>query len=209
MFENERSALLNVAVDAHLPVRLSQHDLILSSVRVVAIRAFHQTFRHAMMRGQCKLAFNNFVARIAKLRLRPAKETAVQPPCFVHWPGRYKHRGLRANSLHTASIVLEAGEMRGMARLAVQTPQLVLGTVECGLIVAGHMTGKATFRILGGRAAKRKYELHRCKDCGVIALRISHSFDMRPRRAVTGLTSGSVSVRPLLNSRMRSLLKLS
>src|SRR5688572_33350354 len=52
MLENKRAPLLAVARDASLPCGFLQHGLIAGAVRVVAIRAAHQSFRDAVMRRQ-------------------------------------------------------------------------------------------------------------------------------------------------------------
>ena len=62
VLEYERSALLGVALGAGLPSALPQRRAIGRSMRVVAIRTFHQAFRHAVMGRQGELSLNVAVA---------------------------------------------------------------------------------------------------------------------------------------------------
>jgi hypothetical protein len=77
VLEDKWPPLLDVAVHAHFPVRFFQHDLVLSSMWIVTIRAGHQSLGYSMMRWQRKLAFNHLVAGITELGLRLAEQTAV------------------------------------------------------------------------------------------------------------------------------------
>src|SRR5204862_600178 len=55
VFIHKRTALLDVTIDAAFPRVLAQHRLIVRTVRIVTIRALHQSLWNPMMRRQCKL----------------------------------------------------------------------------------------------------------------------------------------------------------
>ena len=100
VFKDEGAALFGVALDAGLPVGFLQHGLIVRAVRVVAIRAFHQAFRHAMVRGKSELRLNRGMAAIAELRLCLAQQALGDPPVLLGNSRRAEKLRLRERRLH-------------------------------------------------------------------------------------------------------------
>ena len=82
VFEDKRTPLLGVTLGASLPAALSQRCAIGSAMRVVAIRAFHQAFRHAMMGRQRELCLDVAMTPETQFRLRLLEQTVVQPARF-------------------------------------------------------------------------------------------------------------------------------
>src|SRR5262245_7435241 len=52
VFIHKRASFLRMAIDASFPCCFSQHRLIVRAMRVVAIRAFHESFWNPVMRRQ-------------------------------------------------------------------------------------------------------------------------------------------------------------
>src|SRR5690348_18137925 len=69
MLKNEGASLLHVAAGAGFPVSLSKRNKIVGAVRIVAVRALNQTFRHTMVKRQRELCLNGGVATVAESRL--------------------------------------------------------------------------------------------------------------------------------------------
>lgn len=69
MLVDKRPALLRMAIHAGFRSWLVQAGHVLRTVRVVAVRTLHQSFRNAMVVGQRKLRLNRLVAGGAKSRL--------------------------------------------------------------------------------------------------------------------------------------------
>ena len=82
VFEDKRTPLLGVTLRARLPSALPQRCAIGGSMRVVAIGAFHQAFRHAVMGRQRELRLDVAVASEAELRLGLLEQNVVQPSCL-------------------------------------------------------------------------------------------------------------------------------
>ena len=125
VFKNKGAALFRVALDADLPVRVAEHHLIAGSMRIVAIRAFHQSFGDAMMRGQSVLGLYRFVALITKVRLRLAQKPGLQPPGFLGRTYRHENLSLCPNGGIPFDRT-EPCQMRRVTRLTVDSAQLVL-----------------------------------------------------------------------------------
>jgi len=79
MLKNKRAAFLRMTIDASFPRRFAEHGLVVRAMRVVAIRAFHQSFWNAVVRRQSKLRLNRRMARVTQLRLRLAQQAFSQP----------------------------------------------------------------------------------------------------------------------------------
>ena len=86
MFEHEWAALFRMTIDADFPGCLTQHRLIVGAVRVVTIRALHQSFRNAMVCWQRKLRLKRRMAGVTQLRLRLPEQALVEPPVFFRDP---------------------------------------------------------------------------------------------------------------------------
>src|SRR5690348_16744277 len=69
MLKNEGASLFDMATDAGFPVGLSERNKIVSAVRIVAVRALNQTFRHTMVKRQRELSLDGGVAAVAQSRL--------------------------------------------------------------------------------------------------------------------------------------------
>ena len=95
MFIHERTTLLDVAIDAAFPRGLPQHGLIIRAVRIVTIRALHESFGDPVMSGQCKLGLDSRVALVTHLRLRQAQQALRQPAILFGDSRRPEELGLR------------------------------------------------------------------------------------------------------------------
>lgn len=76
-------SLFDVALNAGFRLRLHKTRRIQRSVRVVAIRTLHQSFRNTVMHRLRKLPANRCVARIAEVRLRGFQQAARKPARFI------------------------------------------------------------------------------------------------------------------------------
>ena len=104
VFENERPALLNMAFDAGLPMRLGQLEMVQVAVRIVAVRALHETLRDPVMFRQRKLRLDGAMTTEAKVRLSLLEQTLVEPAIIF---GQLRHREecrLRRGQLHALPL---------------------------------------------------------------------------------------------------------
>src|SRR5262249_2630429 len=69
VLENKGAALLDMTVNADFPVCFPKHWLIPGSMRTVAVGAFHESFRNAVMARQRELRLNHAMARETEIRL--------------------------------------------------------------------------------------------------------------------------------------------
>jgi len=114
VLEDKGSTLLGVTLGAGFPAALSQCCAIGSAMRVVAISALHQAFRHAMMGRQRELCLDITVTAKTQLRLRLLKQTVVQPARLF---GQFRHGkeiGLSDAQTYPLRIPRRLHQMRGV-----------------------------------------------------------------------------------------------
>ncbi len=77
MLVNPRAAFLRMTTEARLKIYSSQLRAVQSSMGIMAIRTFHESFRNAMVRRQGKLGLNCPMAAKAEVRLFLLKQAFV------------------------------------------------------------------------------------------------------------------------------------
>jgi len=115
VLKNEWAAFLDVTLNTNFPVCLLQHGLIVCAVGVVAVRTFHEAFRHSVMRRQRELRLNGGVALVTQPGLRQAQQTLCQPAIFFCKTGRPEQLQLSEWRFDFVSDGGRIREMRGMA----------------------------------------------------------------------------------------------
>jgi len=123
VFEDKGSAFFRVAVSAGFGSVLAERCESGASVRVVAIGAFHQAFRQAVMGRQRELRLNVAVASKAQLRLGLLQE-AVMEPAGLLWQSWYrKEVNLGDTQIDTLRI---PGSLHQVSRMTVHAGDPVL-----------------------------------------------------------------------------------
>jgi hypothetical protein len=81
----------------------------------VAIRAFHQSFRNAVMNRLRKLSSDRCVAGVTKVGLRPFQQTVFKPPNVVRALGNLKEMLLSVLKVATTVVFHLIHEVARMA----------------------------------------------------------------------------------------------
>src|SRR5689334_22300231 len=105
MFEDVRPALFNVTLHASLPVRLSQTREVEGAVRAVAIGAFYEPLRNAVVNRQRELGLNRAMAGEANRRLRLLQQAVMEPANLVRQVWSLKEVALRVAEIAFALIL--------------------------------------------------------------------------------------------------------
>lgn len=79
MLVHVRSRLIHMTCNAGFELWAIEVGTVLRTVRIVAVRAFHQAFGNPVMRRQRELSPDGRMARVTQLRLRLAKQALCQP----------------------------------------------------------------------------------------------------------------------------------
>src|SRR5947209_5300102 len=125
----------------------------------VAIRAFHKSFRNAVVSGQGKPGLDGQVATETKLRL-PLSQQALVQPSLLFGQGRGPEKiSLRQRWFGREFPPRRDEQMGRMAFLAGNTHELVLGAIEQALIVAAAMAIQAAGGVVGGLTFEAPDEL--------------------------------------------------
>ena len=141
MLEDVRPALLHVALDAGLPVRLVQAGPVQTAVRTVAVGALHQSFGDTVMDRQGKLGFDRAVTGVAGLRLGLLEQAVVQPADLVRKLRDLEEVGLRVGKAALALVLDFVHQVRGVALVAGKAVRGVLGVGEGILLLARDVAG--------------------------------------------------------------------
>ena len=112
-------------------------------MRAMAIGALHQALGDPVVVGHGELVLYRAVAREAKFRLRFFQQAFVEPASFFHERRRLNKSRLRQRGFRCLSHSFAEHEVWGMAFVASNCLQLVFGTVEEIMFLAGLMTRKA------------------------------------------------------------------
>ena len=140
MFENERTALFRMTVDAAFPIRLAEHRLVTGPMRTMAIRTLHEPFWNAVMTRQCELCLDHAMACETKLGLRPPQQIAAQPSGLLVWSRNIEEQLTRTRYLYRPRVIRCFHQVRRMTRVAGDTVKVVLRSIELRLILAGDVT---------------------------------------------------------------------
>jgi len=143
-----RPALLDMTIDARLPVGLIHARAVDAAVRIVAVRAFHQLLGYSVMHGQGKQRLDVAVAAITESGLGLLQQVVVQPAHGVRDLGNLEEGGLRVRKAALALRLDLLDQMRHMTLVAGHTRRYVLGLVEHLLVMACNVAAQAAFRIL-------------------------------------------------------------
>lgn|SRR6185295_6564330 len=130
MFVDKRTVLLHVTGRTGLRGRPYQIRSVWRAVRIVTVRALHETFRNAMVHRQSKLRFDRAMTRVAKLGFRGLQQAVAKPAVFVGL--RHDLKELRLGSREaTFALVLDLiHKMRRVTRVAGHTLRRMLGMIE-------------------------------------------------------------------------------
>src|SRR5262245_23206572 len=123
------TAFFGMACDASLPIRLLQHWCVSSAVRIVAIRALHETFAHFVPVRQRELTLDRFVAGEAEAGLRCAQHLVIEPLNFSRSPGFCKELWLATHQLRQL-FGGNSGQVRRVTSLAIQSVEFVFGSLK-------------------------------------------------------------------------------
>jgi hypothetical protein len=208
VFENERTALLGMTVDACFPIRFAKHRLIVRAVRIVAVRAFHLAFRNAMMRRKRELSLNGPMAGVTQNGLRLAQHAFIQPSLFFRKPRRPEELCLRYRGFHFVSYAESFSQMRRMTVLARNAGLLVMRSLEQRLILAGAVALQTASGVLVGFTAKTEDQCSGGRDFGIVSGGCFDRLHVRSSRtmaafapcAVCGAGGSSIGVSGLIES---------
>src|SRR5262245_7793197 len=181
VFEDKRTALLNMTLDARFPTGLPHSGAIGGAVSVVTVGALHRAFCNPMVRRQRKLGLNVGVAAETELRLRFLQETAVKP-AFVFFYLRHREE----SALRGRNILLPVHLVCGMAVVAGDPVHRVGGVLEFRLVLAADVARHAAVGVFSRLASEREDQLGGRRDLRIIAACRYHALDMRFARAVAG-----------------------
>jgi hypothetical protein len=186
MLVNKRPALLNMTTGTGFRHSLVEICLIGGAMGIVAVRAFHQAFRHAVMRGKGELGLNGPMARIAKGGLGSLEQALVKPAGFVRKLRNLKEMRLGSREGALALVLNLFNEVRGMAAVAGDAFGGVLRMVEHGLLFAADVTRETAFRVFLCRAMKAEDQFIRGRSLCIIAVCRFFGVGMRLARSVAG-----------------------
>jgi hypothetical protein len=177
-------------------------------MRVVAIGAFHESFRDSMVGRQRELSLNRGMAGETELRLRFTQETLRQPAILFR-----DARGLREVCLRQQRLdfVLYAGgidEMRGMAILARDAVEFVFGAIEQRLVVARDVAIQTAPGILSGLATKAEDQVLRRRQLLIVSTGGLDCRDVRFPRSMTTFAPASIGHVSRGRLRVRSFREL-
>ena len=141
MLEDVRPALLHVALDAGLPVRLVQAGPVQTAVRTVAVGALHQSFGDAVMDRQGKLGFDRAVTGVAGFGLGPLEQAIVQPADLVRELRDLEEVRLRVSEAALALVLDFVHQVGGVTLVAGKAVRGVLGVGEGILLLARDVAG--------------------------------------------------------------------
>lgn len=173
MFKNIRSAFFDVALHAGFRTGAGQRRGIIGTVRVVAIRALDQAFRHAVMDRLRKLGLNRLVAAVANLRFGLLQQAVVQPAVFVRQLRQLIKVKLRGSHGALAGVFHRVHKVRGVAIPAENAVSGMGGMLEQLLLLTRCMAGQAPRHVFIRRALEGKYRMvfHGLGDLRIIPMR--------------------------------------
>jgi hypothetical protein len=134
MFEDIRPAFFSMTVDTTFPGCLLEHRLVSCAVWAMAVRAFHQSFGHTVVRRELELRLYGGMTGETEFRLRLSQQIRIEPAHFVLARDGNEEIPLGAQGTRLTRSVCGLRQVSRMTGLARHAVEMVLGSVKVLLI---------------------------------------------------------------------------